>query len=167
RPRLREATVPESVGRDIRNAEPRTGDERGDYSGDLECPQHRTAPQDLRVGEWEGERSKTAWTGPAGSQNPDRGEQARIIRVVAQCLRQVGEVPDAVEGLRVGPEVPIEKPGTLPRALKLGDAAAEGREQTEIQSARSTGSSGSADRSRCAGIPSSRRSSRSTGTCER
>ncbi|HKW90384.1 MAG TPA: hypothetical protein VJX92_00710 [Methylomirabilota bacterium] len=37
------------------------------------------------------------------------------------------------EGLGVGTEVAAEEAGTLPRALKLGDAAAEGREKTEIQ----------------------------------
>jgi len=37
------------------------------------------------------------------------------------------------KGPGVSTEVRIEEAGPLPRALKLGDAAAEGREKTEIQ----------------------------------
>jgi hypothetical protein len=62
-------------------------------------------------------------------------KQARVVRVVLECFRNVGEVPDALERPGIDLQVTVEQPGDLTRPPKLGDAAAERRQETEFQEA--------------------------------
>jgi len=60
-------------------------------------------------------------------------KQPRVVRVVPEGFRNVGEVPDALERPGVDLQVTVEQPGDLTRPPKLGDASAERRQETEFQ----------------------------------
>jgi hypothetical protein len=85
------------------------------------------------VRERHGQRAETSRHGTPGGQDLDGLQQLRIVRVVGQGFRHVGEVPDALERGGIGLEVTVEQPGVLTRPSQLGEAAAERRQETEFQ----------------------------------
>jgi hypothetical protein len=58
-------------------------------------------------------------------------EQPPIVGEILKALRRVGKVGDRVKCLDIAPNVTLDEPRVLPRATKLGEAPAQGRQETE------------------------------------
>ena len=136
-PGAREARIPEPVGRHEGLAPAGAGREGGDDARELEHPEDRAAPELTAMAHRHLQRSQEPRPAPAGSEDANGASELGVFREVAERLGQIAEVPHALEGARVGPEVSLDQPRRLAGPAKLAEPAPEGRQEPELHHTRS------------------------------
>ncbi len=137
RPGAREARIPEPVGRHEGLAPAGAGREGGDDARELEHPEDRAAAELTAMPHRHLQGSQEPGPAPAGSDEADGASELGILREVAERFGQIAEVPRALEGARVGPEVSLDQSGRLAGLAKLAEPAPEGGQEPEFHHARS------------------------------